>query len=163
MYSLTNDIDRRDGIRQTFDNNFCWDRFLCCSEVQCFIEGRSSFLRRNGKRWRIRSFNNWRIDRFNRAIYGKNRAPSRILRWVSNPPLIPLWQSFRIWIFFSGSVILFNKWVLDTAGFRTLFAFLVLIVLRFPHLSNDMALNFCHDMYSNPRSNDNPPRWCKNS
>jgi hypothetical protein len=27
---------------------------------------------------------------------------------------------YSIWIFFSGSVILFNKWVLDTAGFRTI-------------------------------------------
>lgn len=31
---------------------------------------------------------------------------------------IPAAVYVAIWIFFSGSVILYNKWVLDTAGFR---------------------------------------------
>ena len=38
----------------------------------------------------------------------------------------------RIWIFFSGSVILFNKWVLDTAGFRIPHYSFLLMVTAFP-------------------------------
>jgi hypothetical protein len=40
--------------------------------------------------------------------------------FVAYPPL-SISTNVRIWIFFSGSVILFNKWVLDTAGFRMSF------------------------------------------
>jgi len=57
---------------------------------------------------------------------GSTIAPPVSIQPPSSPssspaaPKIELHPAFfvGIWIFFSGSVILFNKWVLDTAGFR---------------------------------------------
>lgn len=73
----------------------------------------------------------------------------------------PTWRSgadFSIWIFFSGSVILFNKWVLDTAGFRKLSSLLVADI-RIPDFLNDVAFGLCDGNDANPRSNDASPQW----
>jgi hypothetical protein len=72
--------------------------------------------------------------------------------------------TFRsVWIFFSGSVILFNKWVLDTAGFRTYsptYPSIAVpnVVQRLPNLPDDMASRLRHDNDSNPRPNNKPSR-----
>lgn len=68
----------------------------------------------------------------------------------------------RIWIFFSGSVILFNKWVLDTAGFRNFSHITFSADLRIPNLLNDMAFSFRDYHDPDPRSNDKSSRWFKN-
>ena len=56
---------------------------------------------------------------------------------------------FRIWIFFSGSVILFNKWVLDTAGFSNP-SHVCVSDIRIPYIPNDMASNFRDDHDPDP-------------